>query len=271
MKIKLKNTLKMSMDNNVKVAILSDLHLGVGDNADSSLHNHKLLFEALKHYWEENYIVVLLGDIFEMAENSNIQEIMSQHDDIMWLLQEIHKKGNLIYITGNHDMFVSSRHLKKRFDHYTMKFIDFLDIQPYDSLKIDNYLFIHGHQYTWKYKPFFNKIINFLLRWGWRNLEFACFKDPTSEAIGKRNPSKVDQRYSDYAINNNLFLFAGHTHSVCFTLPNYLNIGGGVLPRCLTCGEIVNNQVLSMKWSVEVTDNNYLTIKKTMLNHRPGI
>lgn len=263
----LKNCLELKAE---KVIIYSDLHLGIGNNNDNSLHNHSLLFESLKYYNDKNYKIVLLGDTFELGENKNIQQIFSTHDDIMWLLSEIYSKENLFIVKGNHDAFMKPSDFEKRFDHYTMTYVNFLpNIKLYDSIKLnDKFLMIHGHQYKWTYMSWFNRVINWLLRYGYQKLEFAFWKDPTSEAVGKNNPSKVDTLYSKWAKENNIFIIAGHTHSVCFRLPNYMNVGGGVLPRCLTCVEINGEMAISTKWSVEPDKNRALKIEKTNLRYK---
>ena len=260
----LKNCLELKAEN---VVVYSDLHLGIGNNNDNSLHNQHLLFESLKYYNEEGFKVVLLGDTFELGENKDIQQIFGFHDDIMWMFSEIYKKGNLFIVRGNHDAYITENDFKKRFDHYTMKYIDFLpDIKIYDAIKLnEKHLLIHGHQYKWAYMSWFNKVINKLLRHGYQKLEFAFWKDPTSENVGKNNPSKVDQIYSDWGVKHNIFVIAGHTHSVCFRLPSYMNVGGGVLPRCLTCVEVQKGFTSSIKWSVQPDTNKFLKIERAVL------
>lgn len=54
--------------NTRKIVIFSDWHLGTGGNNDNSLKNCLYIFEALKYYNENNYLVILLGDTFELAE-----------------------------------------------------------------------------------------------------------------------------------------------------------------------------------------------------------
>ena len=97
-----------------KVAVLSDWHLGTGGNNDNSLKNILYIFEALKYYYENNYTVILLGDIFEIAEKNNIENIKNIHENIMWILTQIYLKNNLVYVRGNHDMYLKEKQLKDR-------------------------------------------------------------------------------------------------------------------------------------------------------------
>ena len=81
-----------------KVAVLSDWHLGTGGNNDNSLKNILYIFEALKYYYENNYTVILLGDIFEIAEKNNIENIKNIHENIMWILTQIYLKNKMFLL-----------------------------------------------------------------------------------------------------------------------------------------------------------------------------
>lgn len=46
--------------------------------------------------------------------------------------------------------------------------------------------------------------------------------------------------------------------------PSYYNVGSGILPRCITCGEIVNGEFNMYKWST-VVENELMKVKRTKL------
>ena len=148
-----------------KYAIFSDLHLGIGNSNDNSLKNANFTFEALKYYLENDYHVILNGDTFELAENRDIELIKRVHENIMWVLSELHKKGLLTIVKGNHDSNLTPDMLHYRKSSYTKKeeiFID--DTYIYDSAVIYSdltYIIMHGHQVLWQYQPFLNGFINF--------------------------------------------------------------------------------------------------------------
>jgi UDP-2,3-diacylglucosamine pyrophosphatase LpxH len=85
------NTLVLDKTYNTdKIVVFSDWHLGTGGNNDDSLKNCLYIFEALKYYYENNYLVILLGDTFELAEKNDIEDIKNIHEDIMWILTDIY-------------------------------------------------------------------------------------------------------------------------------------------------------------------------------------
>lgn len=251
-----------------KYAILSDLHLGAGNNNDNALKNANYTFEALKYYNDNDYYVILNGDTFELAENKSIEPIKCAHENIMWILSEIHKKGKLIIIRGNHDAELTPKLLATRQSSYTKKVETFLeDATIYDSAIIDSeqmYVIMHGHQVIWRYQPFFNKIMNFVIRHVWAPLETYILRDPTSETDGFEDNTEVDKPFSDYGVANNCIMICGHTHSVQLLKDHYFNIGGGTMPRCITAGEIVDGQYRPCKWST-VVEHQVVLIKRTYL------
>ena len=63
-------------------------------------------------------------------------------------------------------------------------------------------------------------------------------------------------------------LIAGHNHRPMFPKagdPPYFNDGSGVHPRCITGIEIVNGNIMLIKWSVKANINGQLTIDRDIL------
>ena len=254
--------------NTRKIVIFSDWHLGTGGNNDNSLKNCLYIFEALKYYNENNYLVILLGDTFELAEKNSIEDIKNIHEDIMWILTEIYMKNNLVIVRGNHDAYIKEKDVKDRMFSYTKKRIDmFPNIRFYDSVKFNTgkktYFIMHGHQYSKKYMKF-NRIICWILRYIYSPLEMYILKDPTGEMSAFGDTSGPTKLFSEMAVKNNMDIICGHMHTVSMNYPRYYNVGSGVLPRCITCGEIINGDFFMYKWST-VVEEGIMTIKKTLL------
>lgn len=251
-----------------KYAIFSDLHLGVGNSNDNALKNALFTFEALKYYYENDYIVILNGDTFELAENKDIENIKCAHENIMWILSKLHEYGHLIIIYGNHDARLTDDMLLLRKFSYTKHEEPFLtDVHLYDSVIIESdqkYIIMHGHQVIWRYQPLINKIMNFIIRTLWAPLEKFLLKDPTSETAGFEDNNEVDQPFMEYGKANNAIMICGHTHSVQLEKDHYYNIGGGTMPRCITCGEIVDGIYIPYKWSYSV-EHQVVLVKKSQL------
>ena len=252
-----------------KVVILSDWHLGTGGNNDNSLKNCLYIFEALKYYHENNYIVILLGDTFELAEKNNLEDIKNVHEDIMWMLSEIYYKGNLIMVRGNHDAYLKEKNLQFRTSSYTKAKVPlFPNLKIYDSVKLETdtgtYFMMHGHQYSRKYK-YFNRLICWVIRYIYSPLELYLLKDPTGELAAFEDNSGPSRLFSSVASRNSVNIVCGHLHTVSMEYPRYYNVGSGVLPRCMTCGEIVDGKFKMYKWST-VIEEEVMKVKKTWLN-----
>lgn len=253
-----------------KTVVLSDLHLGVGDSRDNALKNALMIFEALKNYYNNDYNVVLLGDTFELAENNNISEIECVHENIMWVLGELHKKGLLTIVRGNHDACLTSKMLETRPYSYTKKPTEFLPgCEVFDAVKLScgdkTYFMAHGHQVIFRYK-YFNSIINFGIRHFWSPLERWALKEPTSETAGFEDHSEVDAPFEQYAQDNNCICICGHTHSVVIKDNLYYNCGGGVMPRSVTCVEITESGIDSYKWAMANTPEKGLIIQRSKIS-----
>lgn len=248
-----------------KVVVFSDWHLGIGTYDDESMKNNIYLFQALKYYYENEFKIIMLGDTFELARNKNIKDIKCVHDDLMWLFKKIYEKDNLIILKGNHDAYLKEKDLEKRFDTYTKEYIEFLkNIKLYNSVLLNNrILLIHGHETSYLFHGIFNRITNFFCRRDILHTERWLIDDPTKTSLGYEKANKADKILKNYADKNNLIVIAGHTHSVKIT-NNYFNVGAGILNRCISCGEIINNNINIFKWSTNVEDN-ICKIQKTCL------
>lgn len=249
-----------------KVVVFSDWHLGTGNYDDEAMKNNLFLFQALKYYCDNNYKVIMLGDTFELARNKNIEDIKCVHDDLMWLFKEIYNKGNLIIVKGNHDAYLKEKDLRQRLDTYTKKNIDFLkDIKLSDSVFLNNkYLMLHGHQYHWKFQGWFNRLVNFVCRYDIFHTEKWFIDDPTKTSLGYEEADKTDKILKAYADKHGFVVVAGHTHSVKM-LNNYYNVGAGILNRCISCIEVVDNSPKVYKWSTIVENDGICKIKRTLL------
>ena len=251
-----------------KVVVFSDWHLGTGGNNDDSLKNCLYLYEALKYYDENDYYVVLLGDTFELAEKNKLEDIKNIHEDLMEVLSDIFYKGNLLFIRGNHDAYLKEVEVMYRTSSYTKTKVPlFPTIKFYDSAKLETketYFMMHGHQYSRKYK-YFNKLICWVIRNIYSPLELYLLKDPTGELAAFEDSSGPTELFSSVAARNNVNIICGHMHTISMDHPKYYNVGSGVLPRCITCGEIINGEFFMYKWSTVVEDE-VMKVKKSLIN-----
>lgn len=194
----------------MELAVISDLHLGIGDITDQFGHDDYQFCKFLQ-YLESNFDkIILLGDIYEglmpkSFNNFNIKDCISSHKEITNRFIK-NKKYNYIY--GNHDFMVKSI-LKSSEELYLTD-------------NNQNLLFIHGHQYDSFIQN--NKIISELGVWlgGWiirLGFEpmykiFAMIEN----IYGCDGLNQIKSKFEELAINSAHkrdadIIITGHTHN----------------------------------------------------------
>ncbi len=118
----------------MKLAVISDLHLGAGDRADSFGHDDAEFLKFL-HFLEGNFErIILLGDIWEALQSRKLWSAPQEY----WLAQQTHpeiakrfQRPSYHYVHGNHDIVAGLFGVPDEFH-----------IEA-DGVKL---LFTHGHQ-----------------------------------------------------------------------------------------------------------------------------
>jgi len=124
----------------VKIAVISDLHLGNGSGSDTFGHDEATFLRFLDHLEDNFERIVLLGDIYETlttrgsAQVSELERCKRAHAPIV----ERFERPAYRYLHGNHDLVAG--HL----DHAP----DALHLNV-DGQRI---VFMHGHQFDWVVK-----------------------------------------------------------------------------------------------------------------------
>jgi len=147
----------------VRYLILSDLHIGDGASKDDFYYDKELV-SLLDNFIEEDVVLVLNGDIFELIEANRVKEkglipfeelvqvlepeviddIATMHKEVFDKIREFAEKRKVIYIIGNHDYYIlKNEKLKERLKEY----LGNIEIKPY--LYIDDFkvLILHGNQF----------------------------------------------------------------------------------------------------------------------------
>lgn len=284
----MKKAIKKAIENgllllNKKAVFLSDTHLGAGDNADESVNVQHLIFHALKYYYKNGYTVVLLGDSFELAETHDIEKIKNVHDDVMWILSELHNNGQLVVVKGNHDYKLNEKLLGTRESQYDGSRIDFLkDVKVYDSVNIvlpyqtKSIVAMHGNQYFWRYSSWFNKLLVWLgPLWKKYQLHFKDYH--IAEYTGWQDADKCQKYFNELGKEKDIHFVIGHTHKTNFKMSNLTDCGSfGCMPRCVTCVEFepytydtikIKNDIRlnTCKFAEEVEDNGNVVVKRSIL------
>ncbi|MGB0850216.1 MAG: metallophosphoesterase [Bacteroidia bacterium] len=210
-----------------KWVIFSDHHRGIGDGADDFAPCKESYSLALKSYLEEDFGLILLGDVEEFWENT-LSSVISKYRDVLNLEKEFHAKAKLVKIWGNHDD--AWNHLSQVKKHL---FPFFDNIRTYEALScravinertLGDILLVHGHQGS-SASDKFAGISRWFVRVIWRNVQ-RLFNIPLSTpSVSKELKDKHDIAMHTWASSEEKqILICGHTHQPVFMSRNHLDI-----------------------------------------------
>ncbi len=266
-------------DDYSRIVIMSDCHRGNGSWGDNFSNNQNVFFAALKHYYDNGYTYIELGDGDELWENRSISDIINIHSDAFWLMSLFYKDHRLFMLYGNHDIikgdpkFAQTNCHSFYCDSIHQETALFPGINITEGLILqyrytNHKLFLtHGHQ-----ADFLNdnlwRLSRFLVRYLWRPLELLGVKDPTSAAKNNRVKNSIEKHLTDWSVKNQHLLICGHTHRPVFPKvgePLYFNDGSCVHPRCITAIEIRNGTISLVKWAVLTKPDRTLYVAREVL------
>lgn len=196
---------------NKKYAIISDLHIGNGSSIDRFKKNEQVTLRALNYYFNNNYSLILLGDIEELWR-FRLNEILQKYNNTIY--RQIRKFGEarVHRIFGNHDIDWQNTDPVRNSgeeDHLAREAIKLKDI--HGNIKI---LLIHGHQgtndadtFSWLSKP--------VVKW-YRYLEPLFYLQEGAAAPSSKISSSFEKNRYKWARDNSSLLICGHTHRAVF-------------------------------------------------------
>ena len=248
-----------------RLVLFSDVHRGNGSWSDSFLNN-KPLYEAALHYYDaRDFACVELGDGDELWENRNITDISEIHSDVFSKLADFAAKERLFLLWGNHDRVKSSVKFRAAAGtsySFLPRAVESLILEdPTGGRRVH---LLHGHQVDpWNNQLW--KLTRWLVRYLWKPLELAGFKDPTSAAKNYKRREAVGARLENWARARHTYLAAGHTHRPSLTFSEkegwgYFNTGSCVHPNTITCMELIYGQLSLVKWTLCADENSYLKV-----------
>ena len=279
---------KVSFDNKSKFILFSDCHRGDASFADDFANNRNIYQHALKHYFENDFSYIELGDGDELWENLFFKDIFEANKSIFLLIKKFYDANKLNMIYGNHDMvYKKALTVKKNYSEYfdikegkklplmpNLKFHEAIVLE-HSQTKQEVFL-THGHQADfmnyvgWKFNRFFVRIL-------WKPLQIWGIKDPTSPAKNYTELIKVERRIKKWiADNGNKITIIGHTHRPHFPKPltnelNYFNDGSCVHPRSISGIEICEGKIALIKWFIDTKDDGTLQIKKEYVENEANL
>ena len=274
------SALEIPINNASKIVLISDCHRGDGSWVDDFRHNQNIYYAALKYYYNHGFTYIDLGDSDELWKNKKFSDITSVYTDTFRMLHDFYKDGRYYLIYGNHDIVKKSQsftdnHLQRYYNSYLRTYEPLFErIEAHEGLILNNVdtqtsiLLVHGHQGD-LLSDIFWRTGRFLSRHVWRRLEFLGHKDPTSAAKNYLERRKVERKILKWVEENNQIVIAGHTHRPSCPsedeLP-YFNVGSCVHPNCITCIEIVNSEILLVKWDIKTRDDRTIFIDREAIS-----
>jgi UDP-2,3-diacylglucosamine pyrophosphatase LpxH len=198
----------MEINESFKGIFISDLHMGIGDDADDFRPNSEICFWVLKRYHAEGFRIFLLGDGYELWENPSYKAIGRAYPELCNLLKSWADR-----LSGNHDQELLLPQA------YVLRY-------KKTGRRI---LILHGHQGNFFCDEGY-PLGRFFVRYIWRNLQLIGFKDPTT-ALKEKNPKKHEgtrEAFHDWAFSRKETVIFGHTHFAESDPPYYWNCGSWV-------------------------------------------
>lgn len=202
-------TKTLDLGKNHKYAVFSDMHIGDGkDSTDNFRQNEDIFVKALEYYRdaENNYSIILLGDIEEFHQFELIRIIARYNDSVYDALRKFPKE-RVHRVFGNHDIdWALEDPLSIKQKKIAAEAI---------KLKKDGYVIMmltHGHQaeetyeqdlHTVRFGTTFYKIVERLGK-------------VRSQSLLRQKPGHKDEIYDDWAEENKKILVCGHTHCPIF-------------------------------------------------------
>lgn len=273
--------LRLPLDKNTKIILLSDCHRGVGNTNDNFLKNEFLYLAALEHYFQKGFTYIELGDGDELWENRSIRQIKEVHKQSFEMLARYYGKGRMYSLYGNHDMVKREpRFARKHFcSYYCDRQMQEIPLCPkvnfYSGIiledqekKRDIYL-THGHQADPLNSTFW-KLSRFLVRYVWKPLEKVGVSDPTSAAKNNTKKKKSEKLLAEWAEQKGHLLISGHTHHPMIGTKEspYFNTGSCIHPGGITGIEIENRCMTLVKWSLSTREDMTLYAARGSLSEK---
>ncbi len=262
-----KDSLRLNIDDESKIIIMSDIHRGDGKISDNFLHNENIFLTALRNYYLKGFTYIELGDGDDWWEVKNYLDTIKEHLSVFKLLKKFHEDKRFVMVFGNHDMCKKRRWIVKKYfsaydDEITGQKYKLLEnLKVYEavvlSYKSHELFLLHGHQVDLLNSTFW-KLSRFLVRNVWRRLENLGVKDPTSAAKNYQNTERFHKKLDTWSREKNKIVISGHTHKPTYPKVGnslYFNDGAGIHPNGITGIEIEKGKISLVKWSYKPKGN----------------
>ena len=206
----------------LRLAILSDLHRGAGDDADDFRACKHTYAAAVARYDRQHLILAILGDTEDLWECWPI-EVVTEYAASIALEKPFLDAGRYWRLLGNHDEAWQRSVLV---DLYLRPLLG--PVEPIESLRLlvmdkgralGEIFLVHGHQgVAWEERlAWFSRR---MLRYSWRPIQRLANLKTTTPATDWRLGRKHERAIYRWAVSKEgLIVIAGHTHHPAFPSP----------------------------------------------------
>jgi UDP-2,3-diacylglucosamine pyrophosphatase LpxH len=207
-------TNRLPLNQSDKYAIFSDLHFGDGGGADNFVHNEHTLICALDYYRENDYSVILLGDIEEFWQ-FDLEEIHGRYKDTVYSAFQKFKPGRIHRVFGNHDLEWKGLNDPVVSSGGAHRWAE-------EAIKLGDDVFLtHGHQG----EPFCDKNtwIGRFAAHAFKYVEPLArrFGYESNDATKSQIPKGRERTFYRFAKDHKIILICGHTHRAMFASLSY--------------------------------------------------
>lgn len=233
--------------------ILSDLHKGSRHpKIDDFQRNDPIFGAALRYYLDQDYRLVLNGDI-EEGWKASYDRILAAYEDTAYAMERAFAaQGQRYFRTyGNHDDDWSD---PRKVDRFLKPMLGPIKVHP--AIILGNRIVIaHGHQGNWNSDRgawLSQRVVRHL----WRPVQRLTGLQQSS--CPSENHTVImprDEHLSAWARANHLLLIAGHTHRPMFNSEydavfstHYINDGCCVHDGAITGLELDQGEIRLVKW-----------------------
>jgi UDP-2,3-diacylglucosamine pyrophosphatase LpxH len=195
--------------------IFSDHHKGARTGADDFRQCELAYMAALSHYLENDYTLVVLGDVEELWEES-ADKVFTAYPAVFQKEADFYRADRYLRLYGNHDdVWQSEKKVKAKLARF------------YPNIGVDEGLIFefsegegptgeiflaHGHQGTFGSDDI-APISRFVVRLFWRAFQILTGKGRTTPATDACLRATHDTQMYEWATSRpKLILIAGHTH-----------------------------------------------------------
>lgn len=257
---------------NERFVIFSDAHKGdYRDTVDEFKQNESLYCDALNYYLNEDYGLILNGDMEEGWKNRYDDIVQTYENSVYRLESEFAKQGERRYlkIWGNHDADWMKPDNVKKYLWGALK--RKVNVHPAVILG-DKIVITHGHQGD----PNGDTTAGFsewVVRYLWQPIQWAFDWERRIGITMNTAWRRREKHLYSWAKAHHLLLIAGHTHRPMFypdtavdpsprITPCYLNSGSCLSHEGITGIEIDRGEVRMVKWN-----KNTSTVERSIFHH----